>query len=861
MASTSNFDLAYNKQDVVAGGALSNATPVTTTGGTTGTVTQLNQGTGITLTPSPITGIGTIANAGVTKIISSGSNVTLSPTSGVGDVTISVTATSSGVSSITGTSGITPSTLTTGAVTLGLAAITPTSVNGITLSGSSTPTLSVTGTSSISGTNTGDQTNITGTAGNITATSNSTLTTLSALSLPGSQVSGNISGNAANVTGTVAVGHGGTGTATTPTDGQLLIGKTSTSGYSLATLTGAGTVSITNGPGTITITGSGGGGTGNVTGTGTSVIGNFAAFNNISSTAINDTGYSPSSFVSATATQTAHKFLASPTGSTGVPTFRAIDATDVPTLNQNTTGTAANVTGIVAVANGGTGTATPSLVNGTGISITGSFPNQTITNITPALPSGGSTSKSLLYGTSSAGWYLEHYNVKAFGAVGDGSTDDHVAINSAISAINSAGGGVLYFPKGTYKITTALTIITVPCKVCGDGKDLTTINSTYNGNCLELNTAYSVMVCDLTVTNTNSPSSGYGIYLLGPYVASPNETPMDQPYVSNVAVFNYTRGLLVYNTVNGTIIGCNFQGNTYGVYIDADISHPSGGGYGDAGSGFITNCVFTSNSSAGLYQTCNGGLNVVGNQFHSNYYNYRYVGKDTQQNSDLVFVGNWMDVWSTACMSFEGPATSGNLTNVVITGNTFSDLNYNYYAANVIQVLTGPTYWFHQFNITGNAFQFAERVSATAISLTHASIGNISGNTFFGVGGTGLSETAISIDSTCSYIQYDPYQTYYIGNGTAAITDNQSFPYGSGSSAYSISSGSSITLAPVNTYTTITGTSTISTINGGWQGRTISLYIPSGLSFTTGGNIAVGLTASAGQVVQAFFDGTYWYLK
>jgi len=53
--------------------------------------------------------------------------------------------------------------------------------------------------------------NTTGTASNITATSNSTLTTLSALSLPGSQVSGNISGNAANVTGTVAVANGGTG--------------------------------------------------------------------------------------------------------------------------------------------------------------------------------------------------------------------------------------------------------------------------------------------------------------------------------------------------------------------------------------------------------------------------------------------------------------------------------------------------------------------------------------------------------------------------------------------------------------------------------------------------------------------------
>jgi hypothetical protein len=44
--------------------------------------------------------------------------------------------------------------------------------------------------------------NIAGNAANITATSNSTLTTLTALSLPGTQVTGNIAGNAANITAT-----------------------------------------------------------------------------------------------------------------------------------------------------------------------------------------------------------------------------------------------------------------------------------------------------------------------------------------------------------------------------------------------------------------------------------------------------------------------------------------------------------------------------------------------------------------------------------------------------------------------------------------------------------------------------------
>jgi len=60
------------------------------------------------------------------------------------------------------------------------------------------------------------------------------------------------------------------------------------------------------------------------------------------------------------ASKTANFFLAAPNGSAGAPTFRAIVAADVPTLNQNTTGTASNVTGTVAIANGGTGQTTAS---------------------------------------------------------------------------------------------------------------------------------------------------------------------------------------------------------------------------------------------------------------------------------------------------------------------------------------------------------------------------------------------------------------------------------------------------------------------------------------------------------------------
>lgn len=51
-------------------------------------------------------------------------------------------------------------------------------------------------------------------------------------------------------------------------------------------------------------------------------------------------------------------------------------------------------------------------------------------------------------------------NVKseAYGAVGDGTTNDTAAIQAALDAASAASGGTVFFPKGTYKTTAALTV-------------------------------------------------------------------------------------------------------------------------------------------------------------------------------------------------------------------------------------------------------------------------------------------------------------------------------------------------------------------------------------------------------------------
>ena len=62
-------------------------------------------------------------------------------------------------------------------------------------------------------------------------------------------------------------------------------------------------------------------------------------------------------------------------------------------------------------------------------------------------------------------------SVKDFGAVGDGVTDDTAAIQAAITAVGTSGGGTVYFPAGQYNITSGLTIAYSFVQLKGDGRN------------------------------------------------------------------------------------------------------------------------------------------------------------------------------------------------------------------------------------------------------------------------------------------------------------------------------------------------------------------------------------------------------
>jgi len=53
--------------------------------------------------------------------------------------------------------------------------------------------------------------------------------------------------------------------------------------------------------------------------------------------------------------------------------------------------------------------------------------------------------------------FSPYVNVKSYGAIGDGTTDDTTAINAAITAAGT--DGTVFFPKGTYLVSSTLQML------------------------------------------------------------------------------------------------------------------------------------------------------------------------------------------------------------------------------------------------------------------------------------------------------------------------------------------------------------------------------------------------------------------
>ncbi len=239
--------------------------------------------------------------------------------------------------------------------------------------------------------------------------------------------------------------------------------------------------------------------------------------------------------------------------------------------------------------------------------------------------SSGTTPDAMLFGSSdlnaagggSGGTALPWFMVTNYGATGNGTTDDTAAINLAIAALIAAGKGVLYFPAGTYKVTGALTTISVPCLILGDGSadyqrasPISEIRCTSQTAVLFTVTTDVAKFLNISLANTyaGTPSAGAGIQVSGGTIAQRCD-------YDNVMVTGFYINVDVQVGNQWTMRACQIIGPVvYGLKIRNTVNS-------DAGDWSITETSFDCrayNATSAIRQESSGGGRLINVKINQN---------------------------------------------------------------------------------------------------------------------------------------------------------------------------------------------------------------------------------------------------
>lgn len=199
----------------------------------------------------------------------------------------------------------------------------------------------------------------------------------------------------------------------------------------------------------------------------------------------------------------------------------------------------------------------------------------------------------------------EHiYNVKDYGAAGDGETDDYDAIMAAVADAESHSGAdgtraTVYFPAGRYYVRWSIGLdeTATPISIIGESSASVTITGSVSGPLLGLHRtdsgmSYGSTISGLTLQTNSSATNGLYIEQQG------------QCVIEDVVIYNSNSaatgcGLVVDHSSQVFFSHIQVQGFDTGCYI----ANPAG--YGDV---YFSDCRFDGNRTNGFEANSVSGL-------------------------------------------------------------------------------------------------------------------------------------------------------------------------------------------------------------------------------------------------------------
>lgn len=267
------------------------------------------------------------------------------------------------------------------------------------------------------------------------------------------------------------------------------------------------------------------------------------------------------------------------------------------------------------------------------------------------------------------------YDVKDFGAVGDGTTDDTSSIAAAIAACHTGGGGMVYFPPGNYLTGPQTLGSNMQVIGAGIGTTVLTLKNGSNGNVLAGVVASNITVSQLTIdANADNQTSGGGIVFY----------KCKQIWLDRIQVIDsHTIGVSMSEVMDSRVSNCHLKGTKVNAVLwfgSADPAYEAGnnevvgcileegvldGIIYNTNRGTITNNVIrnnglvVNNTASGLYINGKKGTIIANNLFEYNDGN----GIDVINCTEIISEGNWCNDNNSAGIMYS------NTTNSVINGN------------------------------------------------------------------------------------------------------------------------------------------------------------------------------------------------
>lgn len=193
-------------------------------------------------------------------------------------------------------------------------------------------------------------------------------------------------------------------------------------------------------------------------------------------------------------------------------------------------------------------------------------------------------------------------NVKDYGAIGNGSVDDTAAIQTTIAAA-SVSGGIVFFPPGTYKITSGLTITTSGVSLVGAGAGASIIQTPSGKEGVAMliigdgvNTCADVRISDLQFLGVTQKTANAAIKLQKCF----------RTHLERLRMQNQYRGIHVYNSTGTWISSTDLRDSSEnGIVYESTL----GNGFDCYLTNVLADNPVVSNNGSGILWL--GGENFV----------------------------------------------------------------------------------------------------------------------------------------------------------------------------------------------------------------------------------------------------------